>query len=117
MLLDNVVEGGEDSPARRQFEENRQTNRWDRDKALTGYEAEQAHKAWLLGNDNSGIGWRDEPLNVGDGEGELPADEVHISGRIFGMDSFASSSVPDEEEEDPSLFDVDVEEEEDAWMQ
>lgn len=112
VLLENVVEGGTSSRARRLFDHNRMSNRWSGQTEQSISEAERVEMASVIETNNKGFGWKNGPPVVGDGEGELPVDVAHISGRIFGEDAFAALAGEEEGEEDVAgFFDVDVEQE------
>lgn len=64
-------------------------------------------------NNPLGYGWKDGPPVVGRGEGEIPPELAHISGRIFAEDVFMLAGQGDDGDD---LFDFDgEEEEEDVW--
>ncbi|CAM9218855.1 unnamed protein product [Ectocarpus sp. 13 AM-2016] len=90
LLLDTVVEGGETSRARKLFDESRVTNRWTGQKEANSRELNQEDIAREIQKNNAGFGWREGPPILGDGEGELPLEQAHIGGRIFGEEIFAS---------------------------
>lgn len=53
-----------------------------------------------------GIGWKNGPPEVGMLEGQLPPDEIQITGRIFGEDLFLRAGQA-ESDGDADLFDFD----------
>lgn len=115
LLLDSVVEGGEASRARKLFDESRVSNRWTGQKEANNRELNQEDIAREIQKNNAGFGWRDGPPILGDGEGELPLEQAHIGGRIFGEEIFASAMAAqgadgedeDEDEDDGFFFDSD----------
>lgn len=102
LLLDNVIEGGEASRARKLFDENRVSNRWSGQKEANNRDLNREDVARELQKNNAGFGWRDGPPILGDGDDEMPIEQAHIGGRIFGEEIFASvfAAQSDEEEED-----------------
>ncbi|CAM9311200.1 unnamed protein product [Choristocarpus tenellus] len=84
MLLDNVVDGGEDSPARLLFDENRMSNRWSGMQKLK--ESEKKHDYLTDYHRWGREEWRNGPPVIGPGEGQIPLEDAHISGHIFGED-------------------------------
>lgn len=91
LLLDGVVEGGEASRARKLFDRNRMSNRWSGQKESNDGEMNQEDIAREVQKHNAGFGWREGPPILGDGEDELPLEQAHIGGRIFGEETFASA--------------------------
>lgn len=84
------MEGGEASRARKLFEESRMSNRWSGQKEANNRELNQEEIIRQIQKNNAGFGWRDGPPILGDGDGELPLEQAHIGGRIFGEEIFAS---------------------------
>lgn len=103
-LLDAVVEGGELSPTRKFFDENRMSNRWSGQKDLASREATQADLTRITQNNNWGHGWKDGPPVIGDGDGELSVNMAHVSGRIFAEDVFSMAEVEEGDEDNAEFF-------------
>lgn len=109
------MEGGEASRARRLFDENRVSNRWAGQKEANNRELNREEIEREVQKNNAGFGWRDGPPILGDGEGELPLEQAHIGGRIFGEEIFASALAAqadgeDDDDEDGAGFFFDADE-------
>lgn len=107
LLLDSVMEGGESSRARKLFDENRIINRWSGQREANNRELNQEEVAREIQKNNAGFGWRDGPPILGDGEDELPLEQAHIGGRIFGEEIFASAMAAQERDEEEGGDDED----------
>lgn len=107
LLLDTVMEGGEASRARKLFEENRMSTRWSGQKEANSRDLNQEDIAREIQKNNAGFGWRNGPPILGDGEGELPLEQAHIGGRIFGEEIFASVMASEGGEDGEDGFDDD----------
>lgn len=77
------MEDGESSDARRLFDLSRASNRWVGQKELKMSAAEQILDEERLARRTRGIGWKNGPPVVGVREGQIPPDEIQISGKIF----------------------------------
>lgn len=98
------MEGGEESRARKLFDENRMSTRWSGQKEANSRGLNKEDIAREIQKNNAGFGWRDGPPILGDGEGELPLEQAHIGGRIFGDELIASvmaaAQANDEDDDD-----------------